>query len=359
MADYRPLWQDMRIGVQTGNFYVYKGGDSQTGTLVYSGHASLYPGSTGPAARAYVRLNDILYSNMDRVELPDFINTNQFVNAEFTTLFVAYDGPTQVRMSQRFINDWSYDYDFNYETEYKNISSPINGRFGQSQRLVYSVHGVSSLSVIIMYDDGDYETIQLFGTVSGGDFNNDFNGDFLIKSGSGGKTQDGIVFIDLDNYPGAVQATVRMTRTDGTETTETFTASDTCSRYVLYYLNAYGGWDFLLLEGTCTESDELTRHNSARDYSNTLSKNRGTFNFCNEIVKSWTLRTGWMTDRQSQRMHHVLNSTDVYLYDMETRLLLPVILTRTQTDYKTYKSEGNRLFNYEIAAQLAQQRQRR
>ena len=357
MADYRPLWQDLNMGVQNGYFYVYKGGDSQNGTLVYSGHARLSPGASGgPAPRAYVRLNDILYSNMDRVALPDFGSLNSFEEVNFTTYFTAYDSGT-FRFGQNIINDWSYDYEYNYETQYKDISVPINHRVGSAQRLVYSVHSVSFLSVTVTFPTGRQSVISMVGT-SGGDFNVDFNADFQ-RYGTAGESKDGIVFVDMADYPGAVQASVWMVGPSGVEKTEVFKVSESCSRYVLYYMNAYGGWDFLLLEGTCTESDELTRHNSSRKYSNTLLKNRGTFNFCNEIVKSWTLRTGWLSDVQSQRMHHVLNSTDVYLFDMETQLLFPVVLTDTQTDYKTYRAEGNRLFNYEMTAQLAQERQRR
>ena len=121
MADYRPLWQDLNMGVQNGYFYVYKGGDSQNGTLVYSGHARLSPGASGgPAPRAYVRLNDILYSNMDRVALPDFGSLNSFEEVNFTTYFTAYDSGT-FRFGQNIINDWSYDYEYNYETQYKDI----------------------------------------------------------------------------------------------------------------------------------------------------------------------------------------------------------------------------------------------
>ena len=58
-------------------------------------------------------------------------------------------------------------------------------------------------------------------------------------------------------------------------------------------------------------------------------------------------------------MHHLLNSTDIYLYDTESRLACPVVLTDTATEYKTYRGNGRKLVSYEMTAQLAQDRQRR
>ena len=39
--------------------------------------------------------------------------------------------------------------------------------------------------------------------------------------------------------------------------------------------------------------------------------------------------------------------------------MVPVILTDTDTEYKTYRNSGHRLVSYEIVAQLAQTRDRR
>lgn len=139
----------------------------------------------------------------------------------------------------------------------------------------------------------------------------------------------------------------------------TYRFVDTCARYALYYVNAYGGWDTLVMDGTDMEQDELTRHEATRVYDNNSIQNRGTVNHVNEIQKSWTLHTGYLTDEQSGRMHHLLNSVQVYLYDIESGSFLPVVLTGTSTEYKTYRNQGRRLVSYEIQARLAQDRIRR
>lgn len=139
----------------------------------------------------------------------------------------------------------------------------------------------------------------------------------------------------------------------------TYRFVDTCARNALYYVNAYGGWDVLLMDGLDKEQDELTRHEATRVYDNTVMQNRGTVNYVNEVQKSWTLHTGYLTDEQSGRMHHLLNSVQVYLYDMEEGAFLPVVLTGTSTEYKTYRNQGRKLVSYEIQVRLAQDRIRR
>lgn len=55
-----------------------------------------------------------------------------------------------------------------------------------------------------------------------------------------------------------------------------FTYGDGKKDYVLYYVNAYGGWDSLLVGGNVMKRDEFTSHT----YRN---KNRGKVKYLNEI----------------------------------------------------------------------------
>lgn len=132
-----------------------------------------------------------------------------------------------------------------------------------------------------------------------------------------------------------------------------------CRSHALYYRNAYGGWDAFLVEGTVSERDALTRHTMKRPYDNRQTSSRGTYNFSNEITKSWNLKTGWLSDEESGLMHHLLNSTEVWLHDLVKDKIYPVVLTSTETEHKTYRTNGNRMNQYEIEVQLAQERERR
>ena len=79
----------------------------------------------------------------------------------------------------------------------------------------------------------------------------------------------------------------------------------------------------------------------------------------NEITKSFTLHTSWMSDAESLRMHNLLNSTEVYLFNINTGDMFPIVLNNTTTEFKNYKNNGGRMVNYTIDATLAQDRIRR
>ena len=132
-----------------------------------------------------------------------------------------------------------------------------------------------------------------------------------------------------------------------------------CKEWVLYYVNAYGGWDSLLIEGNTMERDSLKRYTREMEYDNRETRNRGTQNYANEISKVYTLNTSWMSDAESLRMHHLLNSPEVYLFNINTGEIFPVVLNNTTTEFKTYKNNGCRLVNYTIEATIAQDRIRR
>ena len=72
-----------------------------------------------------------------------------------------------------------------------------------------------------------------------------------------------------------------------------------------------------------------------------------------------TLHTSWLSDDESSRMHHLLNSTEVYLFNLEKQEMIPVVLKNTITEYKTYKGNGGKLVNYAIEVEFANERTRK
>ena len=91
------------------------------------------------------------------------------------------------------------------------------------------------------------------------------------------------------------------------------------------------------------------------DYDNGTADARGRVNYAMEIQRRYTMHTGWLTDEQSARMHHLLNSPCVYLQDLASAGadIVPVVLTNTTTEYKTYLGQGARMVDYTIVADLA------
>lgn len=129
---------------------------------------------------------------------------------------------------------------------------------------------------------------------------------------------------------------------------------DTCWRYALYYVNEYGGWDWLICHDKgSAKTDTYTRSTIKTDYNNGLITSRGEREYHNEVSRSWTLHSGVLTDAQAQMMHHLVGSPLVYLYDMNSGDTLPVLVTDAQCADKSYTADGRRKAEYTINVQLA------
>jgi hypothetical protein len=60
-----------------------------------------------------------------------------------------------------------------------------------------------------------------------------------------------------------------------------------------------------------------------------------------------------MTDDEASRMHHLLESTEVYLHNLEDDTIIPVNITNNSCEFKTFTNNGKKKFNYEIDVELA------
>lgn len=304
-----PIWKDYYVSLGTADSIEYRilcGNE-----VIYSGRSWKRPGE----AENRIRINDICADYLVQG------SANFRVQVWEVDKFLTED-------SVQFINDWSYDYE--YDVDIDGMAFPINGKVASNQRLTYSVLGTDEVTAKFVFESG---LVQYY--------------DFAAPLNSAGV---GVAVVNLANYPNLKSIEIGNTN---------YEVVSQCSRYALYYMNAHGGWDSLLIEGNHSEVDNLTRHTREADYDNTSVQNRGTINVVNEISKSLTLHTSWMSDDQSSRMHHLLNSTDVYLYDFLTGEVIPVLLTNTTTEYKTYKSNGCKLVNYAISVKYANDRIRR
>lgn len=328
------IWKDYYVNLGTAESIIYriKVGDN----TIYTGNSHLRPGQT----ENIIRINDICADYLSQATADTYPVT-------FTIdllLQTAQDEPAdwEYFTEVQFINDWSYDESYNPETQ--GMSFPIINRIHKSQWFIYTSYDATSLTATITRLNGS--SIEYTLPVKVSSFlpqDTDFTRD-VMSAGKGTAVTEQWVGGNID------QITING---------KTWKMVDGCYKYALYYLNAYGGWDTLLIEGSTQVTDNLTRHTRDAVYDNTEIQNRGTYNYLNEISKTFTLHTSWLSDDEASRMHHLLNSPNVYLLDMETNEMMPVVLTNTTTEYKTYKGNGGKLVNYTIEATLAQERIRR
>lgn len=335
----QPIWKNyfVNLGSEESVEYVisYNTGDSLE--VIYSGKAWKRPGEQSIS----ICINDVcadwLVNTFPSLS-EDFSRSNMPV--EFVVQSINSVGVYTEKARVRFVNDWSYDEDHDLEKD--GMAAPINGRIDNRQWLLWTGLDVSEVQAEVFLSSG--KSFKVFIPVEiTADFNADFNADFAQSVRSAGS---GTAVFSPSQWGDVTSIVINGKRYD---------VADSCSRYVLYYLNAHGGWDSLLIEGAASEEDGLTRHvmNKSGIYE------RQKTNYLNEIKKRMTLHTSWLSDEQSLRMHHLLNSTDVYLHDLNNNVILPVILESSSTPYKTFKGEGGKLVNYTIEVSIAQTRLRR
>jgi hypothetical protein len=234
-----------------------------------------------------------------------------------------------------FVNDWSYDYD---KEDDGVLSAPINGLFDVRMPLLYSISKAQTIEVDAQDTHAD------FSIDFSADFNIGYDRKWMVEAASSGT----LILKNIFDQHGDVKVG-----------NITYHGERTCATHALYYINAYGGWDFLLMQGRSVESDSYSRKTMKKEYDNNSVQNRGTSNYLNEVDKTFTLRTGLFFGDQGQRMHHLIGSTEVYMYDLEKGDMIPVVLTTNECRYKTYGTEGNKLMSYEIGVRVAHNRIRR
>ena len=127
----------------------------------------------------------------------------------------------------------------------------------------------------------------------------------------------------------------------------------TCARYCLYYQNALGGWDSFLINGNDKQTDKITSYKYIKAVDNTTSK-FGTKKYMNVISPTYKLYTDWLNDDEASRMHHLLESTEVYMHDLENDKIIPVNISNTNCEYKTFSNNGKKKFYYVIDVESAQ-----
>ena len=337
-----PIWKDKYVTLGSGDSILFRILLTDTSEVIYQGRAHKRPGDASITARVNDICADWLVNVLPGLSQAEF--TRITLPVSFTVQASSNGSSWTTKATVQFLNDWSYDYGYNAAT--MGMSFPITGRIDSRMPIVWTGLNVSQVTATIRFTDGSTATVIIAVEISD-DFNNDYNNDFAQSVRSAGSGTAVFLLDDWDNVAG-----IDIGRSSWDVVTD-------CARYALYYVNAYGGWDSLLIEGGSLESDALTRHTRAVDYDNGQIVNRGIQDYVNEVDKGFTLHTGWLLGDQGEMMHHLINSTDVYLYDIAAGQMIPVVLTDTTCEYKNYRNNGNRLVDYTIRARVAQNRVRR
>lgn len=142
------------------------------------------------------------------------------------------------------------------------------------------------------------------------------------------------------------------------EVLASYEVRNTCAEYALYYLNAHGGYDHLLINGTTKRTDNIKRTEITRVVDNTTLKH-GRSDVHTEITRTWRLNTGHLTDAQWAKTHHLLGSTHIFLHNLDSWEIVPVVIKANKADFNTYRNKGRRMSQLSIDVEESTKRERR
>lgn len=307
-----PIWRDTycSLGSVSYRSYVVKLG----GGTIYAGIAYARPGESVP----YVLINDIAAPYLSQNDTCLDVESGDFYSAaDIIKTFKVYDDN-----NTQYGDDYACYLDCEEDGVTVNGSNgahaPINSRVLDGMPIILTAYNSS----VLTHDGGGatyvrtrYSTQATYSNV-------------IAWNAAGNYT----VIADFTGHPGA-----KWIRINGFQ----YDLVESCAaRYALYYVNAYGAWDFLVIEGATQEGRAYERHILKRAHNNASVKSRGIWNYANEVRKKWTLHTGWIDETGAERMHHLIGSTLVYLYDAVGQIFRPVVVTDAEVYVRKYEQEG-------------------
>ena len=127
-----------------------------------------------------------------------------------------------------------------------------------------------------------------------------------------------------------------------------------CGEYALYYLNSYGGWDALLIDGTVLKKSTIKQYTTDRNINNSRIEFEQT-KYINEIQDAYEINTGFLTDEQAANLSkNLIPSREVYLHFLNENKIIPVLITDTSVIYQTYQTNNLQMPQYKINVKESQ-----
>ena len=322
-----PIWANKVVRIETQeNSVNYK--INHKNETIYGGKAYVMPNTE------YVEIDiSKICSSYLNSTLEDSIDAPQNFNAQNGVgLFSLYVNE-ELHSTYLFYNSYSYNPNPSYTVDdnksYIVLSDPIRKVYDARQYVIYSFFNVldtSSFNFNFYFHKNQYSHSSVSGTLTG-----------------------------------RTLYTTMATVPDGYDTVQIFQEYipiiSGCSKYCLYYQNALGGWDSFLINGNDKQTDKITSYKTIKAVDNTTRK-FGTKKYLNMINSTYKLYTDWLTDDEASRMHHLLESTEVYMHNLEDGTIIPVNITNNTCEYKTFSNNGKKKFYYEIDVEFAQHKVR-
>ena len=324
-----PIWKD------TNASYVTMG-DSQTFTIsvdgqtIYNGRLVKKPGKAGLTTYVNRLVKDYLSAKIDFSRDENVHPQDNYIR-EFTISPATTAGVS----AYKFYCDYGYEEGGVADNTLSVISRPLHNVVDPRQILFCTFADLSD------------NTVNNVGI-------KERETDTLIASSRAGKCQT----FTLPLGENLVGKTLDIYDDMAGEVLASYEVRNTCAEYALYYLNAHGGYDHLLISGTTLRSDNIKRTEITRVVDNTTLKH-GRSDVHTEITRTWRLNTGHLTDKQWAKTHHLLGSTHVFLHNLDSGEIVPVVIKANKADFNTYRNKGRRMSQLSIDVEESTKRERR
>ena len=293
-----PIWKDTVYTEKSNNWIEYHLDDANNNVL-YAGKAYPYPSNN----TVEILVNDIASNFLKPMDWP---TNDGFNESEDYSKLLLLKTSTNIIRTYIFNNDWSYKEDPLYTNSPCSIVDP---------RQLFIVSGDSRYK--ITYGDNTIQFTNLY-----------------------------TYRLDLSNITIPCGSKISVYK-DNVIIKEYTVANG--KDYVLYYTNSVGGWDFITVKGNSTRKDNVTSSLYERRPIRP-SKEFGSIKYLNTITPSWSLNTGYINGNISE----LVSSLNVYLYDLNTKDLIPVNVTTTSAEYLNYTNNGKHFTNYTVEVEASQ-----
>lgn len=321
------IWKDVVYtfgNLEKVSYTIWKGN-----TMIFKGISWLRP-STG--------VNSILVNRIcqNYLGVPELKKGSVGTIVGYDTFTLRNGEGTVTYATYKFVNAWNYNDEFRTGL----LSYPILDRpfVVRGQMTPFSVFGAGE-EVKVAFGVTYKNYVDDFGNVTEGwgstDYVNDgiYHDYFTVTA----REKDYISSVYIGNREYQVEEPCRI-------------------RYVLYYLNPWGGLDWFPITGNYRMTDNITQYTYTRNYNNT-TREFGKSRYLAEIERKYTLTTGWLKQSESDRMWYLLESNLVYLHDLQEDKVIPVTIDDTTLEHKR-KDRMNKIIQYTFTVTESQLRER-
>lgn len=303
-------------------------------------------------------LNEIIspYVNTETLYLPTGTNISSLTgddeqNASFYIYYTQDDWETFTYDTIQVTYNWAYENSLPYLRSYR----PIN-LLDYRQYFIFSIQNPAGNTDNDVWVRLETETVDTFNIADNTIWTYMLRLDQLTYPGA--FSYDYSYDYDVDRtfmLPGTYNY-LRIADDRGSRTfSYDYYVTNTCYKYALYYLNDIGGWDYMLFLGRELQKDDIKRLQYKKNYVS-QAFDWGKVNYLTQINEKWELNTSFMNDTQSENLQPLFHSNKMFLQDLNNGKLIPVNITNTNVEHKTFKNQGRKLYTYTINLDSAQEK---